>query len=220
VTEHLTCIECGRAWDWERPKGRRGAGPPICSDACREVRRRRFAPVRPKVGDAVKADPKHEGLLEAEPWPWPPEMPPREPEAPQAAPGPRIGRPPHEPTLEQRQKVQSMAGLGSSVEEIALIIGISQDTVRLRYRDELIRGPAIANRNVAQNLYRIASTGAGAAAVAAAWRWLCARDGWSDILPAAPRLIEDKPEPLGKKAEAEIAAQTAEKGTSWADLIH
>ena len=110
--------------------------------------------------------------------------------------------------------------MGASVEEIAITLGISTPTVRLHYHDELVRGPWIANRTVAQNLYRIASTGTGSAAVAAAWRWLVARDGWSDVMPTPPRLVEPKEEPLGKKASAEREAMTAEQDTSWSELIH
>ena len=76
VIEHLKCIECQREWDWERPPGRRGAGPHICSDKCRKNRLRRFRPIRPKAAElaalaaATSAKPKPQVRLQPGQWPW------------------------------------------------------------------------------------------------------------------------------------------------------
>jgi hypothetical protein len=227
VIEHLKCIECQREWDWERPPGRRGAGPPICSDKCRKNRLRRFRPIRPKVAElaalavATSANPEPQVRLQPGQWPWSTQVPVPEPEASQAEPGEsRVGQPPHVPTPEQRQWVQDRAGNGASPAEIAFMAGLSEVTVQQHYHDELIRGPAVANDAVATNLRKIASEGTGSAAVSAAKVWLLCRGGWSEYAAGAPKPVApEQPAALGKKAMADKEAQTAAVGTGWADLV-
>jgi hypothetical protein len=96
------------------------------------------------------------------------------------------GRPRHSPSPEQRRNVQTLAGFGISHRDIGTVIGVSADTLRIHYRDELDKGQTVANANVAQNLYRIA-TGEGREAVTAAIFWLKVRAGWSEYAPPPQR---------------------------------
>ena len=59
-----------------------------------------------------------------------------------------MSRKPHEPTHQLRQQVRSLSGVGIPQEDISIIIGISEKTLRLHYRDELDEGGADANAAV------------------------------------------------------------------------
>jgi hypothetical protein len=126
------------------------------------------------------------------------------------------GRPQHSPEERQRLTVQALAGYGIPQPEIAYIVGIDPTTLRERYRAELDRGRAVANANVAKNLYAIA-IGTGREAVTAGMFWLRCRAGWSEF---APVQAEPKPASLGKKDAQALAAETADQGTGWAGLVH
>jgi DNA invertase Pin-like site-specific DNA recombinase len=91
------------------------------------------------------------------------------------------GRPPHEPTPQLRSQVESMCGFGIPADEIARSIGISADTLRKYYREELDNGTTKANTAVAQSLYKKA-LGDGTSAVTAAIFWLKTRAGWKETL--------------------------------------
>lgn len=126
----------------------------------------------------------------------------------------------------QRERVQVLSGLGLGAADIALVEAIPIERILRDYRTELARGPLLANVAVAQSLYRLAQ-GTNAAAVTAAWKWLCARAGWTEYAPGPARAPADDPavaaesaEALGKKALRDLEAKTAEVGTSWQDLIH
>jgi hypothetical protein len=125
----------------------------------------------------------------------------------------RRGRPQHEPTEQARKTVEAMAGFGVPQYDIARIIGVSPETLRLHYGTELDTGGIKANAAVAKNLFRIAQ-GTGREAVVACIFWLKARAGWREA--AAPSPVED----TGKKAQAEALARTAPNGTPWASLLN
>ena len=113
-----------------------------------------------------------------------------------------------------------MAGFGIPALDIARVIGIGENSLCKYYRDELDLGHVKANTKVAQNLFKIA-TGTGREAVTASIFWLKVRAGWSEYSPPpVPRPVKPKEEPLGKKEQAEIDAQTAAEGTAWGSLIH
>lgn len=113
-----------------------------------------------------------------------------------------------------------MAGFGVPQSAIAGAIGVDCKTLRERFRDELDRGVAAANMQVAQNMFKLA-TGPGREAVAAAKYWLSCRAGWSEYAPVpAVRQPPAGEARLGKKDAAQIASETAEVGTSWAGLVH
>jgi|SRR6185369_11859499 hypothetical protein len=123
----------------------------------------------------------------------------------------------HEPTEAGRKSVEAMAGFGIPEEDIARVIGIGAKTLRAYYADELALGHVKANTRVAQNLFTIA-TGTGSGAVTAAIFWLKVRAGWSEYAPAP--VTTPRPEPLGKKEQAQVASEEAGRGNEWGHLVH
>jgi len=89
-------------------------------------------------------------------------------------------RKPHEPTDKDRKQVSLMAGIGLTHDQIAKIIGISDETLRKYYDKELELSAAMMNAQVAQNLFSIA-TSKGAGSVASAIFWMKTRGGWREI---------------------------------------
>jgi len=89
-------------------------------------------------------------------------------------------RKPHEPTDKDRKQVSLMAGIGLTHNQIAKIVGISDETLRKYYDKELEVSAAMMNAQVAQNLFSIA-TSKGAGAVASAIFWMKTRGGWREV---------------------------------------
>ena len=89
-------------------------------------------------------------------------------------------RKPHEPTDKDRKQVSLMAGIGLTHNQIAKIVGISDETLRKYYDKELEVSASMMNAQVAQNLYSIA-TSKGAGAVASAIFWMKTRGGWREV---------------------------------------
>lgn len=83
---------------------------------------------------------------------------------------------PHKPTADSRQQAEMMAGVGVPQSDIALLLGISEPTLRKHYADDLARGMAKANARVGQSLFQQAVGGN----VAAAIFWTKSRMGWSE----------------------------------------
>jgi hypothetical protein len=92
----------------------------------------------------------------------------------------RIGRPPHQPDKEQRLAVRILASCGYPHKSIAAYIGITDETLRTHYRSELDYGSMRTIHDVARNMYVIAATGKGSAAVNAGKYWLGCRAGWKE----------------------------------------
>ena len=86
----------------------------------------------------------------------------------------------HEPTEKDRKQVTLMAGIGLTHDQIAKVIGVSDETLRKYYEKELETAAAMMNAQVAQNLFSIA-TGKGAGAVASAIFWMKTRGGWREV---------------------------------------
>ena len=77
-----------------------------------------------------------------------------------------------------RNLVKALAGYGLKHEQIARIIGIrSPKTLRKYFRKELDIGSAEANANVAQCLYKMATSGTQPATTIF---WLKSRGGWRE----------------------------------------
>lgn len=70
-----------------------------------------------------------------------------------AKPGAVQGRPPHEPTTEQRAQVRALVGFGRPQKEIAEFLGIGEKTLRQHYADEVRTGSTRAILNVGISLY-------------------------------------------------------------------
>ncbi len=86
------------------------------------------------------------------------------------------GRPPFQPSDEQRKTVTAMAGYGIPQEGISKVIGIDLKTLRKHFRGELDKGEIVATSKVAESLYKMATEGN----VSAAIFWMKARAGWSE----------------------------------------
>ena len=82
----------------------------------------------------------------------------------------------HEPTPETRTKVNTLASVGTPQDQIALVIGISKNTLIKHYRKELDTAMIIANAAIGQTLFKQAKNGNTAAAIF----WLKCRAGWVD----------------------------------------
>ena len=65
----------------------------------------------------------------------------------------------HEPTDEKRKLVESTSGLGLPHEQIAILVGIDDKTLRKYYRTELDTGKAKANGQIAKTLFSKAVAG-------------------------------------------------------------
>ncbi|TAZ83590.1 hypothetical protein ELH72_10235 [Rhizobium ruizarguesonis] len=75
-----------------------------------------------------------------------------------------------------------LASKGARQSEICYVLGISQKTLRLRFRKELNRGAARLEAALVMRLYALAA-GNGAIALRATIFILKARFGWSPYLP-------------------------------------
>ena len=80
---------------------------------------------------------------------------------------PVMGRPPIQPTDDDRKLVQSMSGYGVPFEQIAALVcgGIDNDTLKKYFKKELIDGKAKANAKVGQTLFQKAVGGDTTAAI-------------------------------------------------------
>jgi hypothetical protein len=65
----------------------------------------------------------------------------------------------HKPTKETRTLVESTSGLGLPHEQIAILVGIDDKTLRKHYREELDLGKAKANGQIAKTLFSKATAG-------------------------------------------------------------
>jgi hypothetical protein len=61
--------------------------------------------------------------------------------------------PAHKPTEERRRQVEQASGLGLPHDQIAALIGISDETLRKYYKTELAVGKAKASAQVAKTLF-------------------------------------------------------------------
>ena len=129
----------------------------------------------------------------------------------------KTGRPPFSPTSRDRRAVEAMAAAGVAQREIALVMDIGEPTLRRHFRRELTVGAVKAQITVTNALYREATRRAKPS-VRAMELWLRCRCGWREAAaPEIPR--EPRPEPLGKKRQADIDAQTVHIGSDWEDLL-
>lgn len=90
---------------------------------------------------------------------------------------PRGGRPSHVPTDQTRRLVERLSALDIPPGEIAGIIGVSRETLRKHYRQELETGLARMIAHVGANLLK-ATGRTGAHATRASMFLLQARGGW------------------------------------------
>jgi hypothetical protein len=122
-------------------------------------------------------------------------------------------RPSFRPTAAQRRQVAIAAGGGMSHEAIALALGLSRNTLRKHFAEELTSGAVARRMEVLRAQYRAAVKGN----VAAQKAYLLhePQDPTGAGAPAKPRAAPA----VGKKEQAQAAARQAAAGTDWDDLL-
>lgn len=85
----------------------------------------------------------------------------------------------HKPTDESRRNVRGLAGLGMTVDDISRLVGITENTLRKHYPNEMAKGRAEANVRVSEALFK-AATRANPNVMAQMF-WLKNRAGWKDL---------------------------------------
>lgn len=71
----------------------------------------------------------------------------------------KVGRPSFTPSEEKRLLVKELSGVGIPQEQIASILGISDDTLRKHFEPEIFVGRAEAHAKMAQAIYKKALSG-------------------------------------------------------------
>lgn len=125
----------------------------------------------------------------------------------------QLGRPPHEPTGDDREKVRVLKAGGMKDSAIAVAIGVSVPTLTKYYSLELEEGGAKVQAEVLMARYRAAMGGN-----VTAQNKLIEQIGLVPPRPTGRPRVE-KAEPIGKKQAADDAAQTAHQDTSWESLV-
>ena len=87
------------------------------------------------------------------------------------------GRPPHEPTRDSRRLVEHHAATGTLHQQIAKLVGVSLNTLKKHYPEELELGLARVNAVVGGTLFAEAKRGN----ITAAIFWMKCRAGWREI---------------------------------------
>ena len=107
---------------------------------------------------------------------------------PQDKPTRKRGKPPFEPTDEQRRTVEMMSAMGIPQEDICQVIlgrngkPIDAKTLRKHFHEELATAAMKANVKVANALFRVATDPKGGSrAVTAQIFWLKTRAGWREL---------------------------------------
>lgn len=140
--------------------------------------------------------------------------------APTPRPEPRpVGRPPYVPTSSDREKVELLVASGTKHGEIALVLSISEPTLREAYAVELKTGPAKRRAEAVLLLYKAAKSNN----VSAIKEWNAklleaelARLGGDVAAPPASK----KEDTLGKKAIQAVDAHEVLTGDGeWAHLL-
>src|SRR3712207_1509401 len=119
------------------------------------------------------------------------------------------GRPTFEVTPALQRQVEELVSCGMAEQEIAGAIGCSRPTLRAHFRDQLKSGRAKRRAEVVRLLFASARRGN-----VSAQKKLVEMTGIAATARPAP-----KPKRLGKKEQAELEAQTAAEGTTWAELV-
>lgn len=134
------------------------------------------------------------------------------------------GRPPYEPTEQDRNKIKLLLALGWSIERMANGIGVSPATLKRYFRAELKERSAMRDRLDARR-FELAMEQANAGNVAAL-KELGKMIERSDMMDADRRLRDaqkervDDDKKVGKKAAQKVAAKTAGEGSEWgSDLL-
>lgn len=126
------------------------------------------------------------------------------------------GRPKYEPSLQDRNDVRLFKADGWTDDRIAARLGVSRNTLLKHFPVELTHGADAVRADVLRNLMRASKKGS----VSASNKLL----GLSNLQPPPPPptaapAVAAPIEQLSKKAQAKLDAATAEKGTSWGEVL-
>lgn len=110
--------------------------------------------------------------------------------------------------------VEVLAGFAVPIDKISDVIGVDKKTMLKHYETELRTGAAKVEATLVGNLLRLAKGSDGTALKAITFALNC-RFGWSQY---APRPVQEQP--LGKKEQADVEAQTAHEESDWGRLIN
>lgn len=88
----------------------------------------------------------------------------------------KVGKPAHVPTEKLRQIAYDASGYGLPHEQIAVLVGVDDTTLRIHYRKELDEGKAQAHNKVSKTLFEKAVSGDTSAMI---W-WSKAQLRWSE----------------------------------------
>jgi len=88
----------------------------------------------------------------------------------------KVGRPAYLVTADTRAEVYNLSIVGTRYEDIALVMGMSNDTLKKHYKNELEKGRIEANAAVAGTLYEKAKQGDTSSMIF----WLKTRAQWSE----------------------------------------
>lgn len=132
---------------------------------------------------------------------------------------PAPGRPAFEPTLRQREDVQNFKADGWSNDRIARRLRISPNTLARHFAEELSDG-ADSVRAEALRQLRMQVRRGNVSAIEKTLKLTGLEPPPAPTAAAAPIEKQEPRETPGKKAQALADAQTAEQGTSWAQLMN
>ena len=88
----------------------------------------------------------------------------------------KVGRPAHLKTADTQNQVYKLSTVGTRYEDIALVLGISDDTLTKYYKPELEKGRIEANAAVAGTLFEKSKQGDTSSMIF----WLKTRAQWSE----------------------------------------
>ncbi len=82
-----------------------------------------------------------------------------------------------EATDEKKRQVEKLAGLGLPHTQISVVIGCSRETLEKNFKEELIKGKAVANTKISQTLFEKAIQGNTALLIF----WAKTQMGWKEV---------------------------------------
>lgn len=132
------------------------------------------------------------------------------------------GRPPFEPTEEQRRLAEELGGLGLPQEMIARLLKVSVPTLVKYFSDELKLGESKSTAAISKTLFAKAIAGDTASLIF----WLKARANWSERAPRQVDVADGDPSiesiPTDQLERMLVAARAAQakKGRGEPDSVH
>lgn len=125
------------------------------------------------------------------------------------------GRPEFEPTQRQRDDVKLWASDDWTEDRMAAQLGISRNTLRKHFAEEIQYGADKVRTMVLRDLQRSSAAGRTGASA----KLLELTEKVRPPSPPKPDAEDEGAVALGKKDQAKVDARTAEVGTGWSSLV-